>query len=239
MIEALIFDFDGLVVDTEGPSYASWKYLFSSYGMDLSFDHWVSTVGSSDAEFDPYAELERLTGKVIDWKMVDAERRRIEFSLIDREPIRPGVLQYLQGARRLGLKIGMASSSSCDWVQGHLTRLGISDYFEVIRGKDDVHRTKPSPELYQTVLEAFGLQGEQAIVLEDSLNGVLAARQANCFTVAVPNDLTRHLAFEPADLVLNSLQDMTLEQLIKIAEGRAVELSIPDSHDEPTRFPPE
>lgn len=223
MIEALIFDFDGLIIDTEGPSYQSWNELYGSYGKNLSFDQWVSTIGSSDAEFDPYTELERITGHAIDWKLVDAKRLNRELSLIDGQPIRPGVLQYLQDARRLGLKISMATSSSCDWVEGHLTRLGIMDYFEVIIGKDDVHRTKPSPELYLRVLEALGLHGEQAIVLEDSLNGVLAARQANCFTVAIPNDLTSHLTFEPADLVINSLQNLPLETLIRIAEKHLVE----------------
>jgi HAD superfamily hydrolase (TIGR01509 family) len=230
MIEALIFDFDGLVVDTEMPIFESWKELFDSFGKELSFEKWITTIGSSDAEFDPYVELEQLVGHAIDWEDVDAKRRRREYALIERQPIRPGVVQYLQDASRLGLKIGMASSSSCGWVQGHLTRLGIIDYFEIIHGKDDVHRTKPSPELYLNVLEAFELRGEQAIVLEDSLNGVLAAQQASCFTVAVPNDLTRHLAFEPADVVLNSLEDLPLEELIKIAEQRVLERSSPGSH---------
>jgi len=220
MIEALIFDFDGLILDTERPCYEAWRGLYSSYGQEFSFDSWVSTIGSSDAEFDPYAELERLTGHAIDWKTVEAKRLNQEVSLINEQLIRPGVVQYLKDARRLGLRIGLASSSSCDWVEGHLTRLRIRDYFEVIHGKDDVHRTKPSPELYLKVLESFGLRGEQTIVLEDSLNGVLAARQANCFTVVVPNDLTRHLIFESADLVLNSLQHMPLEEMIKIAEGQ-------------------
>jgi HAD superfamily hydrolase (TIGR01509 family) len=223
MIEALIFDFDGLVVDTEGPVYESWRELFDSYGKQLSFEKWVTTVGSSDAEFDPYVELERLAGHSIDWEVVNTERRKREFDLIGQQPIRPGVVQYLQDARRLGLKIGMASSSSCGWVKGHLSRLGIIDYFEIIYGKDDVSRTKPSPELFLTVLEAFGLRGEQAIVLEDSLNGVLAAREAGCFTVAVPNGVTRHLAFPSADLILSSLEDLPLEQLVKLADERTLQ----------------
>lgn len=219
-IEVLIFDFDGLVINTEGPVYESWQELFRSYGLELSFDKWVSTVGSSDAEFDPYAELDRLLGHPVDWQIVGPRRRERELELIEKLPLRPGVLQYLTDAKRLGLKIGMASSSSCEWVQGHLTRLGIIDYFEIIHGKDDVRRTKPSPELYITVLEAFGLDGNQAIVLEDSLNGVLAAKEAGCFTLAVPNNITRHLEFDKADLVLNSLEDLPLEELVKIAEQR-------------------
>lgn len=223
MIEALIFDFDGLVVDTEGPVYQSWQELYHSYGFELSFDEWVATVGSSDAEFDPYAELERLLGHPVDWGSVDPMRRVREYDLIAQQPLRSGVVGYLQEAKRLELSIGMASSSSCEWVQGHLTRLGIIDYFEVIHGKDDVRRTKPSPELYLTVLEAFELRGEQAIVLEDSLNGVLAAKQAGCFAVAVPNDITRHLSFDIADLVLKSLQDLPLKDLVEIAEKRTVQ----------------
>lgn len=222
-IKALIFDFDGLVINTEGPVYESWQDLYQSYGLELSFDKWVSTVGSSDAEFDPYSELERLLGHPVDWQVVGSRRQERELELIEKLPLRPGVLQYLKDAIRLGLKVGMASSSSCEWVQGHLTRLGIIDYFEIIHGKDDVRRTKPSPELYLSVLEEFGFDGEQAIVLEDSLNGVLAAKEAGCFTLAVPNNITRNLEFDIADLLLNSLEDLPLEELVGIAENRAVQ----------------
>lgn len=222
-IEALIFDFDGLVLNTEGPVYESWQELYRSYDLELPFDKWVSTVGSTDAEFDPYVELDRLLENSVDWQVVGPRRLERELELIEELPLQPGVLQYLMDAKKLELKIGMASSSSCEWVQGHLTRLGIIDYFEVIRGKDDVRRTKPSPELYISVLDAFVLDGEQAIVLEDSLNGVLAAKEAGCFTLAVPNNITRYLEFDRADLVLNSLEDLSLKDLVEIAEQRTTQ----------------
>ena len=99
-------------------------------------------------------------------------------------------------------------------MDGHLARLGLLGYFDCIRCADDVKHTKPDPELYQAVLDAFGLQGSQAIALEDSPNGVTAAQRAGIFCVAVPNPVTSQLSLEHADLRLTSLEEISLEQLL-------------------------
>jgi HAD superfamily hydrolase (TIGR01509 family) len=214
MIRALIFDFDGLILETEGPSYQSWKEVYSSFGFPLPFSTWATIIGTSQGAFDPKQELERLVGGVVDWECVGLTRRERENALIEAQPILPGVEQYLIDARRLGLKTGLASSSSCRWVVGHLTRRGLVDYFDCIRGSDDVHRTKPDPELYLSVLNELGVRGDEAVALEDSPNGIRAAKQAGMFCVAVPNPLTRQLALNMADLRLESLLELPLEQLL-------------------------
>jgi beta-phosphoglucomutase-like phosphatase (HAD superfamily) len=112
------------------------------------------------------------------------------------------------------LKIGLASSSSCRWVEGHLARLGLRDYFEVVRAKDDVAVTKPDPALYRSAVEKLGVLPEQAIAFEDSANGVLSAKRAGLYCVAVPNALTRQTDTSLADLVLSSLEEMSLGDLI-------------------------
>jgi beta-phosphoglucomutase-like phosphatase (HAD superfamily) len=120
----------------------------------------------------------------------------------------------------LGLKVGLASSSSCSWVNGHLERLGLRNYFDILRASDDVQCTKPDPDLYLAALGALGVRVDQAFAIEDSPNGALAAKRAGLFCVAVPNELTRRLSLDHADLRLESLTDMPFERLVQEIERR-------------------
>jgi HAD superfamily hydrolase (TIGR01509 family) len=178
MIRALVFDFDGLILETEGPIFLSWQEVFASFGFPLPFEIWATTIGSAEAEFNPARALERLLGRRLDWSGIEAERQRRELALIAQQPILPGVEQTLQDARRLGLKLGLASSSSCKWVEGHLRERSLRAYFDVVRAADDVHLTKPDPELYLAVLTQMGVRGAEAVALEDSPNGIRAAKAA-------------------------------------------------------------
>ena len=214
MIRALVFDFDGLILETEGPIFLSWQELFASFGFPLPFEIWATTIGSAEAEFNPARELERLAGHALDWPAIEAGRQQRELALIARQPILPGVEQTLQDARRLGLRLGLASSSSCKWVAGHLRERGLWAYFDVVRAADDVRLTKPDPELYLAVLAELGVHGSEAVALEDSPNGIRAAKAAGMYCVAVPNKLTRQLALGEADLCVESLADLPLERLL-------------------------
>jgi HAD superfamily hydrolase (TIGR01509 family) len=214
MIRALIFDFDGLILDTEGPSYKSWKEVYQSFGLTLSFSTWSTIIGTTQGEFDPRLELQKRVRGQVDWDAVESRRQVSEQALIEAQAVLPGVEQYLQDAMRLGLKIGLASSSSCNWVVGHLKRLSLVDYFDRICVSDDVQHTKPDPELYQCVLHGLGVSADEAIALEDSPIGIRAAKQAGIFCVAVPNPLTSQLMLSQADLLLDSLAEMPLEQLL-------------------------
>ena len=113
------------------------------------------------------------------------------------------------------MKLGMASSSRRKWVNGHLTRLGLIQHFDSIKCADDVQRTKPDPDLYLAALGALGLQGHEAVALEDSPNGIAAAKAAGLFCVAVPNTLTRQLPLDGVDLVLDSLADLPMKDLLE------------------------
>ena len=219
MIRALVFDFDGLILETEGPIFISWQELYASYGFPLPFEVWATTIGSAEAEFDPARELERLVGQSLDWTAIEPGRQRRELALISEQPLLPGVEQTLQEARRMGLKLGLASSSTCKWVNGHLRERGLRPYFEVVRAADDVRLTKPDPELYLAVLSALGVCGAEAVALEDSPNGIRAAKAAGMTCVAVPNHLTRQLALDEADLRLESLAEMSLESLLEKVDG--------------------
>jgi HAD superfamily hydrolase (TIGR01509 family) len=214
MIKALIFDFDGLILETETPVYISWNELYQSYHCHLPLDSWVTLIGGEDHSFDPYAELERQLGHSLDRAAVESERRKREMVLVDAQPVLPGVLQYLNDARQLKLRIGLASSSSCAWVTGHLTRLGIIQYFDCIRARDNVQKVKPDPELYLNVIKTLDIKPDEGIVLEDSFHGVQAAKSAGLYCVAVPNDMTRGMNLQQADLMLSSLTEMPLNNLI-------------------------
>ena len=137
MIKALIFDFDGLIVETEGPIYQSWLEVYQSYGFEIALDRWVTIIGTSEGSFDPYQELERLAGKKLDWEAIDPRRRQREYELVCQQPVLPGVRQLLTEGRANGIKIGLASSSPASWVTGHLKRLNLLDSFDVIRTRED------------------------------------------------------------------------------------------------------
>jgi HAD superfamily hydrolase (TIGR01509 family) len=214
MINALIFDFDGTILETEGPIFQSWQELYQSYGCQLSLEGWSANIGTAEEVFDPFEELEKCLGCSLDRQRIEPARRQREIDLILTQPALPGVVDYIQEAKRRDLKLGLASSSSCAWVIGHLARLGLLEFFDVINAGDDVPLTKPDPALYLLTLEGLGVHGEQAVAFEDSPNGVLAAKRAGMYCVAVPNALTRLLPIDHADLRLESLADMPLEELL-------------------------
>ncbi len=216
-MQALIFDFDGTILDTESNEFSAWQEVFQSYGGQLTLEYWLPFIGNNAPHFDPLGELERQIGRPLDRpRLLHQVETRIEELNQALKPL-PGVLDYLEAARAMGLKLAVASSSSRAWVERHLARVGLLERFAVIRTKEDVPRTKPDPALFLRAAEDLGIPPQQTIVLEDSLNGVRAAKAAGAFTVAVPNPLTRHLDLSQADLVLTSLCDLALWELLPIA----------------------
>ena len=220
MIRAVIFDFDGLILDTEVPEYQTWQEIYQIYGCELPLEVWATAVGTSADVFDPYAYLEGLLGRQVEREEIFLKRRQRYAELLDAQSTLPGVQAYIADAKRLGLRLGVASSSSRDWVVGHLTQLGLGSYFDCIKCADDVPRVKPDPALYQAVLDTLALPAEHAIALEDSPHGIAAAKRAGLFCVAVPNPLTRQLSLAHADLHLDSLADLPLERLLAALHGR-------------------
>ncbi len=214
MIRAIIFDFDGLILETEGPSYDSWKEVYQSFGIGLPFSTWSTIIGTTQGPFDPLEELQKQVKGSVDWAAVEQQRQANELALIEAQPMLPGTEQYLHEAQRLGLKIGLASSSSSRWVLGHLRRLGVDRCFDCVCTKDDVEWVKPNPELYYLVLRGLDVQANEAIALEDSPYGIQAAKRAGVFCVAVPNLLTSQLDLTLADMRLGSLAEISLEQLL-------------------------
>lgn len=214
MIKALIFDFDGLILETEQPCYQAWKEIYEDHGTSLTFESYIRTIGSSSDHYDPYEHLEGQLGHAVNRDSIRERRRLRHLELTECQPILPGVVSYLEEAKALGLLIGLASSSSREWVEGHLSRLGLLPYFDHVKTSDDVQRTKPEPDLFLAIIAALGVAANEAIILEDSPNGVLAANRAGIFCVAVPTDMTRSLRFDHANYQLASLADLPLHRLL-------------------------
>jgi HAD superfamily hydrolase (TIGR01509 family) len=212
-IRALIFDFDGLILDTEGPEFQAWSEVFTAHGHVLDLVEWSRNIGTVDT-FDPHLHLEILLGRALEREEIRARRRQRSRELIAAQTVLPGVAEYLADAKRLGLKVSVASSSPRSWVAGHLERLGLIAHFDCLRCGDEVEVVKPDPALYQTALDLLGVSPEEAIAFEDSPNGILAAKRAGLFCVAVPNGVTGQLDVSHADLRLGSLAELSLEQLL-------------------------
>ena len=215
MIKALIFDFDGLILDTETPEYFSLNEAYQEHGHKLPISTYGRIVGSEyNHEYEPVAHLQELTGKTLDrvsfFQKVD--RRRIE--LIEQNETLPGVKALILAGKARNLKLAVASSSPHKWVDGHLKRLDLYDYFDIIRCKDDVAKVKPEPDLFLAAIQGLGVAADEAVIFEDSLNGINAARRAGIRVVAVPNMVTLHTNIQGETLRLNSLDELSLDELI-------------------------
>jgi HAD superfamily hydrolase (TIGR01509 family) len=215
-IRGLLFDFDGLLVDTETPSRLVWEELYREHGHELPQDRWATLIGTIGAPFDPLGHLEELVGRRLDEQALTTRRRAREYELTDLEELRPGVEEYFAEAERLGLRTAVVSSSDDDWIERHLGRLGHLEGLDtIVAANGDTARAKPRPDLYLEALDRLELQPHQAIAFEDSPNGVAAAKAAGLVCVAVPNPMTATLALNDADLVLDSLADVPLRELLE------------------------
>jgi HAD superfamily hydrolase (TIGR01509 family) len=219
-MEALIFDFDGLILDTEVSELQAWREIYAEYNTELPLEQWATGIGGGVDAFDVFAHLEGQVGHPVPREEIALRRRKRRLELLAAEVLLPGIESYLHDAKRLGIKVGLASSSSRAWVSGHLSRLGILEQFDYMKCGDEVAQKKPDPELYLSVLSGLGARAEHAIALEDSPNGVLAAQRAGIFCVAIPNPVTSQLALDHADLRLKSLALLPLADLIAEVERR-------------------
>jgi HAD superfamily hydrolase (TIGR01509 family) len=217
---ALIFDFDGLVIDTESTDFESWRSVYADHGHDLPRDRWQAVIGTDDRAFDPLRHLKELMGGSLFEEQVHAARRSRRDRLVeDLRPL-PGVVTWIEAARVRGLALAIASSSPRSWVEGHLIRIGLGSAFELLMTSDRVARVKPDPELYCRALEELGVAPERALAIEDSPNGVQAAKGAGLYCVAVPGPMTRDLSFHAADLVIGSLAQADLDDILRRRDAR-------------------
>ena len=216
MIRALVFDFDGLILETETPAYETWAEIYKEHGHELPLDRWFDYIGREGGFFDAADHLAALVGEGFDREAARKRRDTRKTELIDALDVMVGVREYVADAKRLGLRLAVASSSSRKWVLGHLERLRLHAEWDGVFTRDDVARTKPAPDLYLAAVKALGVAPQEAVAFEDSRNGIAAAKDAGLLCVAVPNALTAAMDLSRADLRLASLAETPLERLLAV-----------------------
>ncbi|HWA08099.1 MAG TPA: HAD family phosphatase [Opitutaceae bacterium] len=210
MIRGLVFDFDGLILDTESALIRAYADVHASHGVPFDEATFLRSVGHADYSFDPWHAF----GKRADRVTLETERRRRNVERNLQLPILPGVVPLLDAARDAGLPVALASNSQHEHCDGHLARLGLIDRFSFLACREDVASPKPEPDLYKLVLNHLGLRGREMIAFEDSHTGTLAAKRAGLWCVAAPNVSTLHHDFRHVDLKVASLAECALPDLV-------------------------
>jgi HAD superfamily hydrolase (TIGR01509 family) len=208
----LIFDFDGLIVDTEGPGFRAWTEVYASHGCSLPFHKYSACIGTIGG-FDLHAYLEEQSGRSFDRAELERSCNTRWLELMKEQPLLPGIAACVTSAKTRGLKLAIASSSTEKWVARHLRKFGLLNTFDAVCTRDYVAAVKPDPALYLLALEKLGIEADEAIAFEDSPPGIDAAKRAGIYCIAIPNALTRDLPLDRADRRLSSLEEFNLDDV--------------------------
>lgn len=218
MLQALIFDFDGLILDTETPDFLVLSEQYRRFGADLRPERWVHGLGTTGG-YDPYSELEALTGAPLDREALHREHRERYLALCEQQPLQPGVRALITAAHARGIRLAVASSASREWVEGWLEQHALRPFFACVRTRSDGLRVKPAPDLFLSAAACLDAAPESCVVLKDSPNGMRAAAAAGMRCVAVPVALLDTLPLPPHELRLRSLADLPAETLLDLLAG--------------------
>ncbi len=211
-MKALIFDFDGTILDTETPEFVAWTALYQRFGQVLDAQDWGKGIGTWGG-FDPWQDLESKIGQALPRETLQPEHRTEVLRLIKASSLLPGTKNLMLEAKATGLKLAIASSSDYDWVSGWTVQHGIFEFFDAFATRYEVEHVKPDPALFLLALHKLELQPHEAIVLEDSPNGAKAALAAGIPCVVIPNAVTKTLEFPNGVVRLETLENVTLEDL--------------------------
>lgn len=215
-VAAIIFDFDGVIIDTETPDFETWRDLFYEQGLDLTPDLWVQRVGATanDMHFSPERYYEQLTGSALDEAALKQQRANY-LARCQAQPVLPGVIELITFALEHDIQLAIASNSYSAWVERYAKAAGLRDYFECVRTLDDVSNGKPAPDVYLSAAACLGVPVERCIAIEDSPTGMKAALAAGIRVVAVLNALTAPLMRpDEVSLTMNALSEMTPQALM-------------------------
>jgi HAD superfamily hydrolase (TIGR01509 family) len=219
-LAAIVFDFDGLIVDTENPGFISWQEIYQEFGATLRIDDWRHATGYVGG-FDPAIHLEQILCRRLDWSQLVPKREARNWELTLQAKALPGIEPLLRNARERQLRIGVASNSENGWVEGGLRRLGLRDYIDAVVTRDMVVNPKPAPDIYLKTVQTLEVEPGNAVALEDSEPGCTAAKQAGLRAVAIPNRFSERQDLTIADLVVKSATDLNLDLLAALVTGEA------------------
>lgn len=209
IFKGFIFDFDGLILDTEIPRFTAWQEAFSKYGFPLTYRDWWKTIGTGPTAYDPGKHLYDLTQEKVDIPSLRLSVNTRTDELLQEAELLPGVKDFIKTAHHLRMPMAVASSSDRSWVISNLEKFNILEFFEVVFTSEDVEKVKPDPELYLRALQHLSLPANSAVAFEDSPNGIKSAKQAGLRCVAVPNRITREMDLSAADLIISSFEEIS------------------------------
>jgi len=213
-IAAVIFDFDGVILDSETPEYESHRQVSEMFGVPLSLDEYLSHVGlyHVDHETQWFNRLRGRSPNPPDRPTFDAEKRRIFNALVPAAPMR-GILELLDAIGAAGIPMAIASTSTSRWVVPASERLGVRPRFATVVTGDDVQHRKPAPDVYLEAARRLNVNPTRSVAIEDSRPGIASARAAGMKTVAIPHWLTERHDLSAADLRVAHAGELTLERL--------------------------
>jgi HAD superfamily hydrolase (TIGR01509 family) len=213
--DAVVFDNDGLLLDTEEAWTRAETALFARHGHTFTIEHKRDLIGTSptvsaaklevmlDMPGQGAALMEELHDQVMDEALAGV-------------PARPGALELVEAVQAAGLPVGLASNSARAFVERVLSVAGLLDgHFDVVVTADDVKNPKPAPDLYVAACAALGVEPERAAALEDSATGAAAAVAAGMYVVAVP--YFPDLPIDGASLTVESLEDPRVAEALGLA----------------------
>lgn len=209
-LRAVLFDFDGTLWDSETAVYGVFRRLFAEHGQELTVQTWSAAIGTFDG-FDPYTSLNDLVGGGLDLEDIrDTTEERVR-SATRKVPLRPGIDAFLRGLDDGVVLRALVSSDRSEWLVTHLERLGWPDgWAAMVCADGDATRAKPNPHLYEAALEVLGVPPSAALAIEDSPNGIRAARAAGLACLCVPNATTAGLDLSEADLVEPTFEGLSV-----------------------------
>lgn len=215
MIRGLIFDMDGVLLDTERIYFSCWQKSAAEFGYTLKPEYAFAVRSCCQRYAEPY--LKRMLGTEFDYLAVRNRRRELVSQYIAEYGIsqKPGVAKLVQFCKSKGIQVAVATATARELAKERLTLAGISGFFSEIIGGDQVKRGKPDPDIYQTAAQALGIPVHECVAVEDSPNGIIAAFAAGCKSIMVPDLTAPETCLQP--LLLGVASD--LEQVIPILEA--------------------
>jgi HAD superfamily hydrolase (TIGR01509 family) len=215
---AIVFDFDGTMVDTETAVYEAVRRTYAEYGLDLAPDAWMQAAGTMWGA-DWVDELVAATGGVADKHEARRRNRAHATELSDLTELRPGLRELLDDARAHGIPMAIASNSASDWIEYHLERLGLTDHFAALATIDRVERGKPFPDPFLKACHELDAPPTSSVAFEDSEAGTQSAAAAGLFVIAAPGPMTLGHDLRAAHLVIDGFEGFTLLDVARASDA--------------------
>jgi HAD superfamily hydrolase (TIGR01509 family) len=217
MITTVIFDMDGVIINSEPAFQQIEKDMFREFGINMSDEEYITYVGTNIVEM--WAWIAEKHGVKLNIDEVIAEEKRRYLAILHSDqtmdPIE-GVFELIDDLHRADFRLTIASSSSCEIIKSVTEKFQIENKFDVLISSDMVENSKPSPDIFLKTAEAVQESSEKCLVIEDSENGVLAAKAANMKCIGFRSEHTGQQDLSKADWVVESIKEITVDKIQEI-----------------------